>query len=299
MEFGKLANIRGVDWSIPPDDHKNPERFKSQNAPLKIHVGSPAWGEKLWIGKIYPKKTPSDQFLYHYSRNFNCIELNSSHYAIPSEEKTYGWLKQVPADFLFCPKVHKDISHSSFGMFDPKLLKDFLAFMQNLQGNLGPAFIQFHENFSYGDKAALFKFLEQWPSEFELTLELRHPSWFPDRKILPALGDYLHKRGIGLVITDVAGRRDVLHTSLTSSWTMVRLIGNDLDPSDESRLQDWSQRFIQWQSLGLKDIYLLLHQPDDILTIEYARMASTIFRAAGYKEFPEFAPIKERDLFNI
>ena len=299
MEFGKLDDIRGVDWSIPLDDPTNPERFKTQNAPLKIHVGSPAWGQKSWMGKIYPAKTPADQFLYHYSRNFNCIELNTAHYRIPSEEVTYGWLKQVPSEFKFCPKVHKDISHSSFGMFDPKTLKDYLHFLENLRDHIGPAFIQFHENFSYQEKLALFKFLEQWPKEFALTIELRHPSWFPDHKILPALGDYLHKRGMGLVITDVAGRRDVLHTSLTSSWTMLRLIGNDLDQSDSERLKSWSERMITWQKMGLKEIYLFLHQPDDIMTIEFAQMASKIFRNAGYNEFPEFVTVKERDLFNI
>jgi uncharacterized protein YecE (DUF72 family) len=298
MEFGKLDDIRGVDWSIPPNDPSNLERFKSE-APLKIHVGSPAWGQKSWIGKIYPPKTQADEFLHYYSRNFNCIELNTAHYRIPSEEITYGWLKQVPPEFKFCPKVHKDISHSSFGMFDKALLGDYLRFMENLRDHVGPAFIQFHENFKYQDKIALFKFLEQWPNEFELTIELRHADWFPEHKILPALGEYLHKRGMGLVITDVAGRRDVLHTSLTSSWTMLRLIGNDLDVSDEMRLQNWSERLAQWQQQGLKDIYLFLHQPDDIMTIEFARMASKIFHAVGYTDFPEFAPIKERDLFNI
>jgi uncharacterized protein YecE (DUF72 family) len=80
---------------------------------------------------------------------------------------------------------------------------------------------------------------------------------------------------------------------------MLRLIGNDLDVSDEMRLQNWSERLAQWQQQGLKDIYLFLHQPDDIMTIEFARMASKIFHAVGYTDFPEFAPIKERDLFNI
>lgn len=299
MEFGKLDDIAGVDWSIPQDDPRNLDRFKTPNSPLKIHVGSPAWGEKSWLGKIYPPKTPTDQYLYHYSRNFTCIELNTSHYRIPNEETTNGWLKQVPENFQFCPKVHKDISHSSFGMFDPQLLQNWLKFMENLREYSGPAFIQFHDSFSYNEKLALFKFLEKWPNEFQLTVELRHSSWFPDRKILPALGDYLHKRGMGLVITDVAGRRDVLHTSLSSSWTMLRLIGNDLDISDSQRLKAWVERLKSWQQNGLKDVYLFLHQPDDILTIEFARMAAKIFQAEGYSDFPNFEAVKERDLFNL
>ena len=298
MEFGRIEDISNVNWSLPIDDPKN-ERFEGKPAVPRIFFGSPAWSNKFWRGKIYPKDAPTEKFLYYYSRQFNCIELNTTHYRIPMKEVTEEWLSLVPSNFQFCPKLHKDISHSRSGMTDKKLLKEWLTFIGRLNENLGPCFIQFHERFSYEDKMLLFQFLENWPSEFKLSIELRHSSWFKNNTILPALTDYLYKRGIGLVITDVAGRRDVLHTSLSTSWSIIRLIGNDLHASDTFRLQDWSSRINIWKNKGLEKVYLLLHQPDDVWTIEFAQLAHKTFSEGGHSEVPSIEFFKERDLFSL
>jgi uncharacterized protein YecE (DUF72 family) len=298
MEFGKLENISEVNWNLPSDDARNEWRL-SHLANSQIIIGAPGWACKLWLGKIYPAKTAPEKFLYHYSRYFNCIELNASHYRIPNEETTKHWLEQVPDSFQFCPKLHKDISHSKTGLTDKKLMQTWFFFLEHLGANLAPSFIQFHENFSYHDKFFLFKFLENWPSEFKLSVELRHPSWFKQNTILPALSDYLRKRDIGLVITDVAGRRDVLHTSLTTNWSMIRLIGNNLDESDNRRLSDWAERIKTWQGKGIEKTYLFLHQPDDVWTIEFAQMMQLVFSERGFDELPQFDLEKPRDLFTI
>lgn len=298
MEFGKIEDICDVNWTLPSDDPKN-ERINGKVRNPQIYFGSPAWANRTWRGKIYPQGISPEKFLYFYSRQFNCIELNTTHYRIPSKVTTEEWLSSVPSHFQFCPKLHKEISHSWSGMMDKKLLKEWLDFIESLKGNLGPCFIQFHEKFSYEDKMLLFRFLESWPSEFKLTLEFRHSSWFSQNKILPALTDYLHKKQMGLVITDVAGRRDVLHTSLSANWTMIRLIGNDLHESDSSRLRDWSIRLRSWKEKGLEKAYLFLHQPDDVWTIEFAQLAHKIFSQEGHPEVPRIEFAKERDLFNL
>ncbi|MFZ4713203.1 MAG: DUF72 domain-containing protein [Bacteriovoracaceae bacterium] len=287
MEFGYLDNIEHIDWTLPANDEKNSLRLTNKK-PLQLYLGSPAWGVKEWIGKLYPPKTPTDQFLFYYSRNFSAIELNTTHYRIPNKKTALNWRKQVPANFHFCPKVTKEISHSEGGMRSTELLKSWLHFIETLGDNLGPCFIQFHEHFSYNEKETLFRFLQNWPSEFPLTIELRHPSWFKGHQILPALSDYLHHRKMGLVITDVAGRRDVLHSTLSSSWSMIRLIGNNLHPSDRQRLGYWAQRIKDWEQMGLEKCYLILHQPDDLLTIEFAQMCSGVLRENHFENVPAF-----------
>lgn len=287
MEFGKCHDISNVRWELPLDDPTNQGRMQP-NKDFKIYFGSPAWGIKNWCGKLYPEKTKPDEYLFYYSKYFNCIELNTTHYRIPDFKIVNGWKSKVSEYFQFCPKVYKEISHGRMGLLDKNLLASWLHFLSGMQGHLGPCFIQLHEMFSYQDKKLLFHFLEGWPSEFKLTLELRHSSWFENGKVLPALVEYLHLKNIGLVITDVAGRRDILHSSLASSWTQIRLIGNNLDPSDGKRLQDWSQRIKDWRELGIQDVYLFLHQPDDLFTIEFASMASDIFKKNGFLKVPEF-----------
>jgi uncharacterized protein YecE (DUF72 family) len=153
--------------------------------------------------------------------------------------------------------------------------------------------------FSYKDKMLLFRFLENWPSEFKLSLELRHPSWFQNGVILPPLSDYLNRKNIGLVITDVAGRRDVLHSSLSTDWTMIRLIGNNLHVSDEMRLGEWANRIKEWQKIGLRDCYFFLHQPDDIMTIEFSTLAEEVFTQMSYENVPHFNVNQNLDLLSL
>lgn len=298
MEFGKLADISQVNWSLPADDIGNELRLGKEKTHT-LYFGSPAWAVKHWSGKIYPKTSESSEYLYFYSRNFNSIELNTTHYRIPTLENAEEWKSVVPKEFKFCPKLHKDISHDRVGLLDKKLLGYWTSFLENISTHLGPCFIQFHENFSYEEKILLFRFLESWPSEFRLTIELRHKSWYQSGIVLPALSDYLHRKNIGLVITDVAGRRDILHSSVTAPWTMIRLIGNDLDPSDNLRLNGWSERVLEWTKLGLEETYLFLHQPDDIFTIEFSMMANQIFKDRGFAQVPHFSLQEEKDLFSF
>lgn len=287
MEFGKLSNIQHIDWTLPQDDIKNSSHLNSMTCKESaLYFGAPAWGSKHWSGKIYPKKTPTQEFLSYYSRNFTCIELNTTHYRIPDEKTTHEWLSKVPENFLFCPKLPKDISHARNGLVDKVTLEHWIHFLERMKPNLGPCFIQLSEFFSYQDKMLLFRFLESWPLEFKLSLELRHPSWFQNGAILPALTDYLHRRNIGLVITDVAGRRDVLHSSLSTNWSMIRLIGNNLDPSDELRLSMWAKRIKNWQSMGLTETFLFLHQPEDLMTIEFTSKALEIFEQNHFANLP-------------
>jgi len=298
MEFGKLDDISNVDWKLPDHDQKNSQRL-SPGGENQVFLGSPAWGSKHWVNKIYPKESSPDEYLHYYSRNFTSIELNTSFYRIPDFDTCKGWLSQVPETFCFCPKVHKSISHDRFGLGDKTLLRPWLSFLENISSNLGPSFIQLHENFSYEDKILLFKFLENWPAEYRLCIELRHPSWYQEGKILPALADYLNRKNLSLVITDVAGRRDILHSTLSASYTMIRLIGNNLDPSDEKRIKDWTVRLKEWEKQGLQETYFFLHQPDEILTIEFAELAHKHLIESGFKNIPSFTQQSELTLFDF
>ncbi len=266
MEFGKLPCVDQVNWSLPADNTTS-IRFLNHFLPrsdIEIVLGSPAWGHKEWVGKVYPSKTKSADFLHYYSRQFSCIELNTSHYRIPSAEQTFRWLTQVPDKFEFCPKVYQTISHTTQGLTDKNLLKEWFQFLQNLKTNRGASFLQFPPHFDYSFKANLFNFIQQWPQEFDLALEFRHASWFKNGEVLPALTEFLQKKGLGLVITDVAGRRDVVHSSISAKYVVVRFIGNDLHPSDYVRADQWSERFKSWNDSGLKKVYLFMHEPDDI-----------------------------------
>lgn len=294
MEFGKLGDIENVNWKMPQRDPLVEPFLRSHQTHVapQIHIGAPAWGRKEWIGRLYPTKTPATDFLYHYSRYFNCIELNTTHYRIPSSEMIQNWLRQVPLPFLFCPKFPQTISHGSNGLRDRETLRQWQDALCAFGRNLGPSFLQFSPHFSYRDKIELFAFLKSWPDELPLALEFRHPSWFQNGRILPALVEYLQKRQIGLVITDVAGRRDVLHLSVSSTFSILRFIGNDLHPSDYARSQNWVKQISQWTRAGLQQFFFMVHEPDDIKTPEMANfVASTLNRICNTAHPPFIASL--------
>lgn len=273
MEFGKLNDIAQLDlmsWDLPPADPKSVDylsSLKSKNAEesYKVWMGAPAWGHKEWIGKIYPPKTKAADFLFHYSRYYNTIELNTTHYRIPSVEQVQKWCAAVPGDFKFCPKIVNSISHDARGLIDPELHQAWYDSIREFGSSLGPCFLQLPPHFDYQQKALLFQFLKLWPDEFPLALEFRHPSWFQDQHVLPALAEYLQSRKIGMVITDVAGRRDVLHSTVTAPFTMIRFIGNDLHATDYKRADIWNTQLNEWKKQGLQEVFFFVHQPDDVL----------------------------------
>lgn len=297
MEFGKLEHIENINWTLPADD-ENSIRFLQSLPPgfFQVHFGAPAWSHKEWVGRIYPDKTKPSDYLFHYSRTFNCIELNTTHYQIPKIEKIDSWLQSVPPDFLFCPKLFHGISHSQNGLLDKNLLLEWYHFLERIKPNLGACFIQFPPHFDYSSRTILFRFLQQWPRDFRLCLEFRHPSWFQKGHVIPALVQYLQKQGIGLVVTDVAGRRDVCHTSISAEFMMLRFIGNNLHPSDYTRTESWIKRIAVWKNHGLRNLFYFVHQPNDLsvpeMTLHLTQRFSQEFNLKFHFHLLEPAPIQ-------
>lgn len=271
MEFGKVGipGLDQIDFTLPPDDPRTwialrkAREARSSQSPPRVGVGAPVWGAKAWIGKVYPVGTNAKDFLYHYSRQFNSIELNTTHYGIPDETTIERWCDSTPNGFKFNVKFLQEISHRGPLSSHEQRLREFVAAILDLEDRLGLAFLQLPPTFSVDDLPELKKFIAQLPSGFPLAVEVRHESFFFDHRLHPRFFDLLAQAGKHVVITDVAGRRDVLHTSLPGSKVLVRFIGNGLHPTDNVRISDWVARLHTWFNLGLEQIEFFVHQPED------------------------------------
>lgn len=272
MKFGKLENLAQVHFELPLDPLANRARLDRYElgdgeGPPNIYVGATGWSMKEWVGKWYPDKTKPADFLKHYGRQFNTIELNTTHYRIPDAAMVKKWYETVPADFRFCPKVPQSISHrNDFGQQEGHLQR-FVGSLDGMREKLGCAFIQLPPYFGADRLAQLEVFLDRWPRILPLAVEVRHESWFADPFRTEALMDALAARGVAAVITDVAGRRDVLHNCVTAPRTMIRFVGNGLPPSDYTRLEDWAIKLLDW---NLPETYFFTHQPDNLLAPDAA-----------------------------
>jgi uncharacterized protein YecE (DUF72 family) len=275
MDFGKVSNVDRVDFSLPPPPASQEERslriLRRFPKGGSVRVGCPVWAQREWVGKIYPLLAKPTEFLRHYSRQFGMIELNTTHYRIPAPETVAEWREQTPPGFRFCPKWPQEISHHSGLQNCEALTAMFCDSLSRLGDRLSSSFLQLPPGFSPQQLPTLRRFLATVPRGFPICVEFREPGWFKDHALIPAALDLLENTGAGTVITDVAGRRDVAHLSLTSSRVLIRFIGNALHPSDFDRLDAWTPRLKLWLDAGLQDLDFCTHEPDNVLAPELAR----------------------------
>ncbi len=267
MEFGRVTEkeLKGIDFILPADPVFNNAILKGKRAKdPKVYIGCAKWGRKEWVGKIYPKGAKEKDFLDYYVQHYNCIELNATHYKIYAPEQIAKWDEKAKGkDFLFCPKVPQAISHYSGFNNTDVLTTSFLEGIMAFGKHLGPIFLQVSDKYSPQRKENLFNYLRSLPTDLSFFLEVRHPDWFADTTVRDELFTTLKKLKIGAVITDTSGRRDCAHMYLTVPKTFIRYVGNSLDPTDYTRIDEWIERIKYWLDNGLQEIYFFMHMHDE------------------------------------
>jgi uncharacterized protein YecE (DUF72 family) len=93
----------------------------------------------------------------------------------------------------------------------------------------------------------------------------------------------------GAVITDVSGRRDILHMEVTVPEVFIRFIGNGADFREHNyaRIDAWAERIKLWQDNGLKKAYFFLHQHDERESVRMAVYAIKAFNKVLGTDIPE------------
>jgi len=269
MDFGRdpaLALDR-VDFALPPLEPRSVATLADSalNITAPLRVGAPAWAVPAWVGDLYPRGVARGEWLRHYAARFDAVELNATFYAIPTRPRCAAWAEAVRENtaFRFCPKAPRVISHA------PGLrpaVADVRAFAQAVEGfghHLGPSLVQLHEAVGPARTPEIMRLLDALPRDLPWALEVRHPGFFDGRALAAPLFDALASRGLGAVVTDVAGRRDVCHASLPTPTLFVRLVCNGLHPTDAVRARAWSTRLLDLRAQGLREGHLFVHQPDD------------------------------------
>lgn len=256
MKFGKIEDPQNVEFKLPPDNPGNLNVLKGVKGKPEIFVGCAKWN-KSDLKNFYPKGTKDE--LAYYATQFNSIELNATFYNNFPLETIDSWHTKTPEGFRFFPKLHQGISHW-------KRLKDaeqptsvYLDHISHLEEKLGMLFLQMPDNFGPKNWEILKDYLEVWPSGFPLALELRHTGWYDGSWDNSELYAHLEKKNITHIITDTAGRRDIMHMRLTTPTAFIRYNGANVD-SDYTRLDDWLDRLKLWADQGIENIYFFVHQ---------------------------------------
>jgi hypothetical protein len=138
----------------------------------RAHVGASGFSYPEWRGSFYPADAKPPEFLEHYARRLNAVELNNTFYRLPAEGQFERWAEATPPEFRFAVKAPRSISF--FGRLDQLgALEERLAV---LGPRLGPLLVRAHDD-RPRDDGFLQLLLESLDPSFLLALDLRHPSW--------------------------------------------------------------------------------------------------------------------------
>ncbi len=258
MKFGKVDEPENMKFNLPPDHTETKtqlSKYKKSDKP-NIYVGCAKWN-KADLKGFYPRGIKDE--LAYYSTQFNSIELNATFYRIFSAEQFASWYEKTPKNFRFFPKLFQGISHWKRLEGTEEFLNEYILNASNLKEKLQMPFLQMPDNFAPKDIDRLEPFLKLFPEDIPLAVELRHTKWYNDATVADELYSILGKNKITNIITDTAGRRDLLHMRMTSDTAFIRYNGAN-HSSDYTRLDDWVLRLKEWVDQGLQNIYFFIHQ---------------------------------------
>jgi uncharacterized protein YecE (DUF72 family) len=152
-----------------------------------IRVGPAGWSYADWEGVVYPRrKPPGFHALAYLSRFVQCLEVNSTFYAIPRAEAAARWARLVAdrATFLLTVKLHRDFTHRDRADTREEMEVDARRFLDGVYPlvrahRLAALLVQFPLSFQHGSaEVRRLGVLHALFGAIPLVLEVRHASWF-------------------------------------------------------------------------------------------------------------------------
>ncbi len=227
--------------------------------PGSLRLGTSSFSSRDWKGGFYPEDAPPAEFLEHYSRQLNTVEIDATWHAMPARRTAQAWADKVPEGFVFSLKVPKGITHES-GLEDCGYeWEQFLDVTSVLGPKRGPLLFQFpyvakgedpHE-YETGDdfRRRLENFLPLMPEGLSYAVEVRNRAW-----VAEPLLSLLRSRRIALVLSHYYTMPDAAELMrrldpITADFSYVRFLGNhqkmDQDVAraraDGTRNGDWGE----------------------------------------------------------
>ncbi|MEO0508630.1 MAG: DUF72 domain-containing protein [Verrucomicrobiota bacterium] len=245
-------------------------------------LGCPAWSTPEWRGTFLPNGTPQAAFLREYSKVFNAVEGNSFFYALPKLDIIERWASESAKGFEFCMKVPRDISHASrlggnIGIYEQLITR--LRILKEAN-RLGPTFLQLHHSFGPIRLGELDRFIEAWPNDLPLAVEVRHKSFFESGSAESELKHLLEGHHVDRVVFDSRAlfqkppsdpfeeKSQSRKPNLPVRWQatgqrpFVRFVGRN-DPEQVDPWQTELAKVVADWILSGKKPYVFMHAPDD------------------------------------
>ena len=243
---------------------------------MTIRIGISGWRYAPWRGVFYPEALPQRSELAHAASLFQSIEINGSFYSLQAPASWRAWREAVPDGFVFAIKGPRFITHMKRLLdVDVALANFFASGVLALDDRIGPFLWQLPPSFRF-DASRLDAFLSLLPRDTDAALSLarrRDVARMKGRSALPQLPtrplrhavevrhasyqtpdfiELLRAQGVGLVVSDSAGRHPVTE-DVTADFVYIRLHGDtELYTSGygDAALDRWAGRIKRWSAGG-------------------------------------------------
>ena len=217
-----------------------------------IQVGTSGWSYRHWEEVLYPPGLPPRQRLDHYVHRFRTVELNASYYRWPADAAFGYWRRKLPPDFILAVKAPRGLTHQR-RLYGPER---WVARIRSGLARLAPVrallLVQLSPKFEI-DLARLDYLLGCIPSDLQVAVEMRHPSWHHQPTF-----EVLERRRAAYCVMSGAGLPCLVRA--TTSMVYVRLHGPDHDTLyggsyGENDLRWWADRAREWEGQG-REVFL-------------------------------------------
>lgn len=268
-----------------------------------VRIGCQGWAHPPWVGTFFKSDARREDYLPQYASVFATAEGNTSFYALPTVENVRKWAAGAPADFRFCFKFPKTISHERRLVNAAAETGEFFARVAPLGERLGVFFLQVHQSFSGEELPALAAYLRALPGEFRYAVEVRHRDFFDHADGERAVDDLLGSLGVERVNFDTRGLfaaqadnetirvaqgkkpRVAFRATALTKEPFVRFVGDLSVENDRALLAGWAHCFAKWIAEGRRP-HFFAHSPDDL----YSPAVGRLFQDLLHERCPQVPP---------
>jgi uncharacterized protein YecE (DUF72 family) len=200
-------------------------------------IGTSGWNYRHWRGVLYPPGVPTREWLAHYARVFDTVEVNTTFYGTPADASIARWRGAVDDGFHFAVKMSRFLTHVKRLEPDEPSMERFGRLLASFEPALGPVLIQLPPSLAF-DPGRVDAFLARLPRGVDYALESRHPSWLTGEAWAT-----LERHGVAWCLADSTRWSKV--EAVTAPFTYLRFHGPGrvyVSSYDEAALERWARR---------------------------------------------------------
>lgn len=219
-----------------------------------FYIGTSGWSYDHWKEIFYPKGLKSNQWLPHYAKYFNTVELNMSFYRFPFPNMIKGWKNKLPEGFKMTFKANRNITHRKVFKDVEDNLRKFYDMTENFGENTGCILFQTPPSFKLNDDNfnRIKEFLPRLEKDKCNVMEFRDTSWW-SKEVLELLKEY------NVAFTSVSGLNMPEDVMISADFAYFRFHGPGeayASEYSEDQLQQWAGKIKKAiEQYDLKEVY--------------------------------------------